>query len=74
LEKVSKNLFQTKGAKKNKKTDKISTKLEVLKGDGVQIVLVKNNLSKYDSSNYASVYMVDTALIPLCHTQFLSQN
>jgi hypothetical protein len=30
---------------------KISSKLEVLRRDGVKIVLVENNLSKYDSSN-----------------------
>jgi hypothetical protein len=49
---------------------KISSKLEILKMDGVKIILVENNLSKYDSSNKASIPTVDTALIPLCHTQF----
>jgi hypothetical protein len=51
-----------------------SRQLELLKRDGAKIVLVENNLSKYDSSNYASVPMVDMALIPLYHTWFLSQN
>jgi hypothetical protein len=51
LEKIGKTFFQSIRAKKGKILDKISSELEVLKGDGVKIVLVKNNLSKYDYSN-----------------------
>jgi hypothetical protein len=43
LEKVSKNFFQSIGAKKSKRVDKISSKLEVLKRDGAKIDLVENN-------------------------------
>jgi uncharacterized protein YdhG (YjbR/CyaY superfamily) len=43
LEKVSKTFFQNIGAKKRKIVDKISSNLEVLKRDGANIVLVKNN-------------------------------
>ncbi len=40
LEKVGKTFFQSIGAKKSKIVNKISSKLEVLKRDGVKIVLV----------------------------------
>jgi hypothetical protein len=43
--------FSKVGAKAKKIVGKISSKLEVSKRDGVNIVLVKNNLSKYDSSS-----------------------
>jgi hypothetical protein len=43
--------FSKVGAKAKKIVRKISSKLEVSKRDGVNIVLVKNNLSKYDSSS-----------------------
>jgi hypothetical protein len=36
--------LQVRGAKKSKIVNKISSKLEVLKGDGVKIVLVENNI------------------------------
>jgi hypothetical protein len=39
-----------------------------------EIVLVVKYSLKYGSSNEVSIPTVDTALIPLCHTQFLSQN
>jgi hypothetical protein len=42
--------FSKAGGKKSKIVDKISSKLEVLKMDGVKIVLVENTL-KYVSSN-----------------------
>jgi hypothetical protein len=42
LEEVSKTIFQSRGAKKSKIPDKISSKLEVLKRDGIKIVLVEN--------------------------------
>jgi hypothetical protein len=38
------NLFHSRGAKKSKIVDKISSKLLALKRDGVKIVLVDNNL------------------------------
>jgi hypothetical protein len=44
LEKVGKTFFQSRRAKKNKIVNKISSKLEVLKRDGVKIVLAENNL------------------------------
>jgi hypothetical protein len=40
LEKVSKTFFQSIGAKKSKIINKISSKLEVLKRDGVKLVSV----------------------------------
>jgi hypothetical protein len=40
LEKVGKTFFQSRGAKKSKITDKISSRLEALKRNGVKIVLV----------------------------------
>jgi hypothetical protein len=40
LEKVGKIFFQSIGAKKNKIVNKISSKLEGLKGDRVKLVLV----------------------------------
>jgi hypothetical protein len=40
LEKVGKNFFQSIGAKKNKIVNKISSKLEVLKREGVKLVLI----------------------------------
>jgi hypothetical protein len=40
LEKIGKTFFQSIGAKKSKVVEKISSKLEVLKRDGVNIVLV----------------------------------
>jgi hypothetical protein len=43
LEKVGKTFFQIIGAKKSKIVNKISSKLEVLRRDGVKIVLVENN-------------------------------
>jgi hypothetical protein len=51
LEKIGTTFFQSIGAKKSKIVDKISSKLEVLNRDGVEIVLVVKNTSKYDSSN-----------------------
>jgi hypothetical protein len=36
--------FSKAGAKKSKIVDKISDKIEVLKRDGIKIVLVENNL------------------------------
>jgi hypothetical protein len=38
------NLFQSRGTKKCKIVDKISSRLGVLKRDGVKIVLLDNNL------------------------------
>jgi hypothetical protein len=40
LDKVGKTFFQIRWAKKSKIEDKISNKLNVLKRDGVKIVLV----------------------------------
>jgi hypothetical protein len=40
LEKVSKSFFQSIGEKKSKIVNKISSKLEVLKREGVKLVLV----------------------------------
>jgi hypothetical protein len=40
LEKVGKTFFQSIRAKKSKIVNKISSKLEVLKRDGVKLVLV----------------------------------
>jgi hypothetical protein len=40
LEKIGKTFFQSIGAKRSKIVDKITSKLEVLKRDGVKIVLV----------------------------------
>jgi hypothetical protein len=40
LEKVGKTFFQSIGAKKSKIVNKISSKLKVLKMDGVKLVLV----------------------------------
>jgi hypothetical protein len=40
LEKVGKTFFQSIGAKKSKIINKISNKLEVLKREGVKIVLI----------------------------------
>jgi hypothetical protein len=40
LEKVGKTFFQCRGAKKSKITDKISSKLEVLKRYVVKIILI----------------------------------
>jgi hypothetical protein len=40
LEKVDKTFFQSIGAKKRKIVNKISNKLEVLKREGVKLVLV----------------------------------
>jgi hypothetical protein len=40
LEKVGKTFFQSLGAKKSKMVNKISSKLEVLKREGVKLVLV----------------------------------
>jgi hypothetical protein len=40
LEKVGKTFSQNRGTKKSKMEDKISSKVEVLKRDGVKIVLV----------------------------------
>jgi hypothetical protein len=40
LEKVGKTFFQSIGAKKSKIVNKISSKLEVLKRDGVKLVLI----------------------------------
>jgi hypothetical protein len=40
LEKVGKTFFQSIGAKKSKIVNKISNKLEVLKREGVKLVLV----------------------------------
>jgi hypothetical protein len=40
LEKIGKTFFQSIGAKKRKIIDKISSKLKVLKRDGVKIILV----------------------------------
>jgi hypothetical protein len=74
LEKVGKTFFRSIGAKKGKIVDNISSKLKILRRDRVKIVLVVKYPSKYDSSNYASVPTVNTALIPLCHTRFLGQN
>jgi hypothetical protein len=51
LEKVGKTFFQSVGAKNSKTVDKISSKLRVLKRDGAKIVVIENNLLKYDSSN-----------------------
>jgi hypothetical protein len=39
LEKISKTFFQSIGAKKSKIVDQISNKLEVLKRDGVKLLL-----------------------------------
>jgi hypothetical protein len=43
LGKVGKTFFQSIGAQKSKIVDKISSKLEVLKRDGVKIILFENN-------------------------------
>jgi AAA+ superfamily predicted ATPase len=51
LEKVGKTFFQSIRGKKSKIVNKISSKLEVLKRDGVKLVLDVNKPSKYDSSN-----------------------
>jgi hypothetical protein len=40
LEKVGKTIFQSIGAKKSKIVNKISSKLEVLKREGVKLVFV----------------------------------
>jgi hypothetical protein len=40
LEKVGKTFFQSTGAKKSKIVNKISSKLEVLKREGVKLVFV----------------------------------
>jgi hypothetical protein len=40
LEKVSKTFLQRRRVKKSKMVDNISSKLEILKRDGVKIVLV----------------------------------
>jgi hypothetical protein len=40
LEKVGKTFFQSIGVKKSKIVNKISSKLEVLKREGVKLVLV----------------------------------